>query len=194
MRRAVWLVSFLFIVLALSFSDPLTGFLGIPFGSTKDQVISAMSAKTTIKPIIGDNIIAYENIKFAGRDTKWISFSFYQDYFYASRVVIVPEQNRALETYYAIKKDYYTKYLKPSWDIEEYSWPYRKGDGKEEIALFANKAKINAAWFLDEDNAIYIQLQYNNTEAQCEISILYVENKTSAKMLSAIKANNLDDL
>lgn len=194
MKKAVLLVSFLFIVLTLSFSDPLTGFWGIPFGSTKDQVISAMSAKTTIKPIIGDNVIVYENIKFAGRDTKWIVFGFYQDYFYSSLVRIFPERNRALETYYAIKKDYYTKYGTPSWDNEEYSSPFKKGDGNEETALFANKAKISASWLFDENNAIYIRLLYNNKEAQCEIHISYFEYKTMNKMQSVEKANNLDDL
>ena len=194
MRRAVWLVSFLFIVLALSFSDPLTGFLGIPFGSTKDQVISAMSAKTTIKPFIGNNLISYKNIKFSGRDTEKIFFEFYQDYFYFSLVIIVPERNRALETYYAIKEDYYTKYGTPSWDEEEYSSPFKKGDGYEETALFANKAEISAAWLFDEDNAIYIRLLYNNKEAQCEIQISYFEYKTTNKRQSVEKANNLDDL
>jgi hypothetical protein len=194
MRRAVWLVSFLFIVLALSFSDPLTGFLGIPFGSTKDQVISAMSARTTIKPLIWNDLIAYKNIRFSGRDAEAIFFYFYQDYFCASIVTIVPERNRALETYYAIKKDYYTKYGTPHWDREEYSSPYEKGDGYEETALFANKAKISASWDFDENNAILIQLEYNNKEARCEINISYFEYKTSNKKQSVERANNLDDL
>jgi len=195
MRRAVWLVSFLFIVLALSFSDPLTGFLGIPFGSTKDQVISAMSAKTTIKPIIEDDeTILYKNMKFAGKDAEAIIFEFYQDYFYSSLVTIVPERNRALETYYAIKKDYYTKYGAPSWDKEEYSSPFKKGNGYEETALFANKADINAGWVFDEKNGIYISLKYNNKKFQCEIYISYIEYKTTNMVLSIENANNLDDL
>jgi len=194
MKRAVLLVSFLIIVLTLSFSDPLTGFLGIAFGSTKDQVISAMSAKTTIKPFIGNNLISYKDIKFSGRDAENIFFEFYQDYFYFSLVIIVPERNRALETYYAIKKDYYTKYGTPHWDREEYSSAYKKGDGYEETALFANKANINADWLFDEGNNIYIGLKYNNRETRCEIGILYIEDKTFNKVQSIEKANNLDDL
>ena len=194
MKRAVWLVSFLIIVLTLSFSDPLTGFLGIPFGSTKDQVISAMSAKTTIEPFIGNDVIAYKNIKFSGRDTELIVFYYYQNYFYSSLVIIAPERNRAPETYYAIKKDYYTKYGTPRRDIEEYSWPYKKGDGYEETALFANKANINADWLFDEGNNIYIGLKYNNRETRCEIGILYTEKKTFNKVHSIQQANNLDDL
>jgi hypothetical protein len=192
MKRAVWLVSFLIIVLTLSFSDPLTGFLGIPFGSTKDQVISAMSAQTTIKPIIGDDLIFYENMKFAGRDAEAIAFNFYQNYFYAAMVIIVPERNRALETYYVIKKDYYTKYGTPLIDEEEYSSPYAKGDGYEETALFANKAKINAAWSFDEGNNILIILSY--VYNRCKIAIAYVEDRTSKKVQSIQQANNLDDL
>jgi len=194
MKKAVLLFSFLIIVLTLSFSDLLTGFLGIPFGSTKDQVISAMSAKTTIKPVYGEDSIIYPNMKFAGKDTDEISFNFYQDYFYIAMVIVVPERNRALETYYAIKEDYYTKYGTPRLDREEYSSPFKKGDGYEETALFANKAFIAAIWFFDEDNNIFIELSYNNKETRCEIGILYIEDKTFNKAKSIKKANNLDDL
>jgi hypothetical protein len=194
MKRAVLLVSFLIIVLTLCFSDPLAGFLGITFGSTKDQVISAMNSKTTIKPLIGSDIIIYENIKFAGRDTKGIAFAFYKNYFFNAMVIIIPERNRVLESYYAIKQDYYTKYGKPLIDNEEYYSPYEKGDGHEEIALFANKAKINALWRFDEGNNIFLNIYYNNKLNEYEITILYIEQETFNKVQSIEKANNLDDL
>ena len=150
MKRAVWLVLFLLIVFASSFSEPLTGFLGIPFGSGKAEVIKAMKAKTTIKPAFADALIVYENIKFEGRDAEEIAFTFHGDSLYSAMVVIIPQQDIKLAVYYQIKSDYIIKYGKPL--LDEY---------------------YSVGWFLNEDKIILIQLLYNDKRDRYQIIILY---------------------
>jgi hypothetical protein len=130
------------------FSQKLDGFWGIKFRSSTSFVISEMSKKGyTKKSIDKDSSIRFYNVVFAGRKADLVVFEFYKGKFYSASVLFKSELESETYNYYKLlKKDLNDKYFVTTRDVEDYKYPYEKGDGHWETALKLGKLDLMARW------------------------------------------------
>lgn len=161
----------------------LTGFWGIKFGSSYDEVKSLMnqkqgcvySAESSTKSLI------YSGGKFAGEKIDFLSLSFHNGRFYKAICILNPfSELNIFTTYEAIKQDMSNKYFDPNNEIEEYIYPYKKGDGHEFTAIRTDKAAFGSIWNFDNesitmliDNQLRIALFYDNEKVKRVVDELY---------------------
>jgi hypothetical protein len=152
-----------------------------------------MAPRNFGRPKSNGDVLLWKNVKFAGRDAD-LFFSFYNDKLYTVLAVITVDKGNAFDTYNSIKDDMAAKYGEPTDNIEQYKYPYEKGDGHEETALYANAAKIFCRWVFDSGNYIYISLVYYKPSASNTIGISYVNKSIENEYLGKTKAANQEDL
>lgn len=184
------------ILLILAFSvsaEPLTGFLGVPFRATTEEARAIMFARGYGVPEGDNEIVVWPNAKFAGRNAEIILY-FFKDQFYLGIASIEADRGKALKMYNAMADDITLKYGKPKFDIEEYKSPYKKGDGYEETALYANSASIHKSWYFDNNNTIMVRLYYFKPAASIFVDVAYSDEELFNKYSEAKKSNDLSDL
>lgn len=145
----------------------LNGFLGVNFGSTKENVKARLLSRPECildEDNSDDNALFFNGIKFAGRETLFIMFMFYENGFANATVLIKPKlEAHTISLYSEIKGEINEKYFVSQEDYEIYESPYEKDDGYVETAISVGKATFSCYWtFKDEDNIEdYISLRIN---------------------------------
>jgi hypothetical protein len=176
-------------------ADSLTGFWGIPFGSSTydtEAILVSKGLRNVIRRKDGDgNYLFAAGTSFAGR-TADITFYFFKNQLYMSFVNFTKDMYDLFDEYKALKNDLISKYGTPGSDVEEYKYPYKKGDGDEIMAVRMNAASIYSVWNFDSKNAILLTARYDKESDKYQIllsyryGILYEQKK---------QANNaIDDL
>lgn len=161
----------------------LTGFWGIKFGSSYNEVKSLMNQKQgcVYNPESSSKSLIYSDGKFAGEKIDFLSLSFHNGKFYKAICILNPfSESTLFTTYESIKQDLSNKYFDPNNEIEEYIYPYKKGDGNELTAIKTDKAAFGSIWnFNNEsitmliDNKLRIALFYDNDNVKRVVEELY---------------------
>lgn len=155
MRNKVLL---LFIIISITCNaQNLDGFFGIKFGSTREQVKSIMLERKNGKIDLencSEKKLIFDNVKFAGRMSQFVLFSFVNNKFHTAKVIIKePLESKVVDVYNDIKTELNTKYFKTTDDFENYKSPYEKGDGYTETAIKVGKLTIAAYWTFKNPNS-----------------------------------------
>lgn len=172
--RKVNLAFCLLIIVFPLYSESLEGFWGINWGASSSDIRQAMSQKGYSTNQFSNEIVIYDNVRFAGRDCG-ISFLLSGDRLFCSAVTIIPSRNGSYDAYISLKNDLTIKYNKPTFDIETYKPPYTKGDGYTETAISLNYTKILAAWMFDDGNYILLSVSHDDKKGQNEIYLYYLQ-------------------
>lgn len=168
--KKILFVALLFITNSI-YSQTLDSFMGIKFGTSRDSVKKIMLSKqgcTLNKESSGDDFMAFQNVKFAGREALFISFKFVDNKFHTSSVLFTSTlESKAIELYNDIKDELNEKYYKTESDFETYKYPYEKDDGHVETAIKIGKATFSSFWGFknsnDENITNYISLIISET-------------------------------
>lgn len=143
---------------------PITGFLGVPFGSDRQTVQAALLAKgaTLDKDSSTDEMLAFTNVAIENRKNAALGVQFVKGKAYAA-AFIFPDQpmDKPIEFYNNLVRDFNEIYgLSES--HKDFTSPYHEGDGKEMEAIQAEKAVYLTMW-KDEanDNAVTITIGVN---------------------------------
>lgn len=145
----------------------LSGFWGIDFGSSMVKAKSIMNSKSgcEISEASNSNQLVYTGGSFAGNNIYIVSLKFYNDKFYNGVVYVKPSSGSILSVYNGIIENLTTKYSDPDKVIENYEYPYKKGDEDYETAIKVGKALIASRWYFD-NSSITISVSKN-------LSIMY---------------------
>lgn len=193
MKKWVFLALAILCVTLTIPAEPLTGFLGVSFGSSMDDAKTAMAPRNFGEPFKGANLLVWEKAKFAGRDAT-LFFSFYNGKLYDGLAIITADNGKAFSTYNSMKDDMTAKYGEPTDNIEQYKYPYTKGDGHEETALYANAATIFCRWVFDSGDFIHIMLHYDKPSTSNEVVISYIYKVLNDASLDKTNTTNQRDL
>lgn len=176
----------------------LEGFLGIKFGSSREEVKKSMLLRQDCKLDIqnsNENVLFFDNVNFGGRKTEYIIFKFVNNQFHTGAVVLKPElESKCIELYTKIKDELNEKYFVTDKDYENYKYPYEKGDGHAETAIAVGKAEFVSYWFFNQDtdgeiqNAISIQIKED-----FNIVITYQDGKLITEAIKKQKESNFKD-
>ena len=139
-----------------------SGFWGIDFGSSMFKVKSIMNSKSgcEISEASNSNQLVYTGGSFAGNNIYFLMLEFYNDKFYNGVVSVKPSSGSILSVYNGIIENLTTKYSAPDKAIENYEYPYKKGDEDYETAIKVGKALIASRWNFD-NSSITISVSKN---------------------------------
>lgn len=176
-------IALLFLIPFLGFSQttkPIDGFMGIKFGSSKAQVISALTARgakqvETNKP----DFLFFTNVTLGHRTTDVLAVWFINDKFFASSFEFKAEvDDKTIEYYDSLVNDINDVYGAGK-ATKSFKDPYKDGDGYEITAIQAGDANYYTNW-VDNGNIIQatitlklaIRLLYKDTELAKEADAL----------------------
>ena len=168
-------------------SKDLSGFWGIEFGSSLQQAKEVMKSKAGCEFYTGSNEtqLVYSGGQFAGDDIKALMLEFYNNKFYNATVVVTPSTSNILSAYENMVNNLTAKYSKPDKTLENYEYPYTKGDADYENAIRAGKTQIASRWnFKNAKMQIFISkdLSILYTYTQNEVGDIVDKKKTTNKL------------
>lgn len=196
MKTLVLLI--LFIAHTNAFAQSLDKFYGFRFGCSSDSVKKAMLLKpgcTFNSENSTSTKLIFEGVKFAGRKTMFIMFSFINNKLHSGNVYIMPElSSEIIELYSKIKDELNEKYYKSEKDFEMYMYPFKKTDGDFETAIKAGKTKIMTFWMFKNPKS---ETQQNGISIEITnkmyIVIEYQDGVLAGEEIDKIKKKNFSD-
>jgi hypothetical protein len=172
----VILSNFVFLV-AQDSTRTMDGFLGVKFGASASSVKKNISARSEAKfdsKYSKQDVLIFDRVRIAGKETRFVKFEFFKDQLYGIVAYYKASLDaRTIELYDEIKSDINSKYYYTDADYKSFKYPYEAGDGHEITAITLGKASIVAKWtfaqsdgtenqiYLDIDDNLNIKLFYN---------------------------------
>lgn len=177
----------------------LDAFLGFKFGTSMEHVKEIMLAKpecvVDFENTDNENII-FNGLKFAGRETVFIIFKFFDNKFHTAYVFIKPKlESYVINLYTEIKDEINHKYYITEEDYETYKFPYEKNDNYTETAISLGKASFSSFWkFKNRDTFenIYNYITLDVTE-NLDIRICYQDGILAELCMAKQKEKNQAD-
>lgn len=126
----------------------IDSFLGIKFGSSKAQVLKAMSARGSTLDLAKSNgdFQNYKNVKIGTRKVDVFSIRFVDDKVFQADFYFIPElEAKTIDLYNDIVEDVTNVYGTGS-PFKNFQHPYEDGDGFELSAIKLGKATYNTYW------------------------------------------------
>lgn len=140
----------------------ITGFFGVPFGSTRAQVKEIMKKKGYNITKEDDELQRYKDVTFSDYVGDAI-FGFVSASMNKGAVFIKREEINLLSTYHAIVNELKRKYPEAQFaDEEKYMSPYDKSDGMLSLALDDGKANIESNFLFPDKSGIVVKLIKDN--------------------------------
>lgn len=163
-------------------------FYGIPFGSTKSLVISEMKKKGYNQQPGASKYLTFNKVRFGVRTAYSASFYFYNDKLYKGLFLFIPDVEYIIHPTYVTMAEEITKKYGEGVSTEDYTSPFKKGDGHFLKALKSDKLKITTIWTKESGE---IELSIAPTTL---ISISYLDIKLNNEAYDELKAKTNSDL
>ncbi|GAB3430470.1 hypothetical protein [Niabella aquatica] len=174
----------------------INSFLNIPFGESKEAVITKITERGgRLDNENGlEDALLFNNLKFAGRDCEFMIFNFVNDKFCRAFVYLKANlDSKTIGLYSQIKGELNEKYYMSREDYETYEYPYAKNDGHAETAIILGKANFSCFWKFKNDTSNdddYISLRINE---QFSIIVVYESGRLMTEFENLKKQNNYSD-
>lgn len=159
MKKIILGCLFLGLFLTSSASESPTGFWGIEFGSSREEVKKAMSFKKEIKLALDfGNSISYTGGSWGGENIAMLFFTFFNDKMISATISLRPVSKQyVLIVFDEMVEKLNTKYYKTKKIVRRYKPPFVAGDGYELLAIEEGYATISARWkFNDSEIRTYV--------------------------------------
>lgn len=198
MNSSSRVLSTLFIVFTLLlssnvFAADLEGFMGLPWGSSKEAVSELIKSKggTIDLKNSNDGKLVFDDVLFAGKKVSFIQSYFIDNRLCAATVCDVPDKEfEAIEIYERWKKQLTEKYGNPSKQYKYFIDPYKEGDGYEIQAIKNGKGKFSSFWFFEksgtkeDQGSVSLELNSNTASVinyeDTQLLKMYLEKKSKA--------------
>lgn len=174
MKKIILVCLFLGLFLSSFAEEFPTGFWGIEFGSTREEVRKVMSLKKDMKLALdfGDSI-SYTGGNWSGENVAMLFFKFYNDTMISATISLRPvSQQYVLILFDEMVEKLNAKYYRTKKVTRRYNSPFAAGDGYELLAIEEGYATISARWkFKDSEIRTYVSrdltvlVHYENSKA-----------------------------
>lgn len=140
----------------------IEGFWGVKFGSSQDEVKSAILAKgPTLSSLSTADELMFQDVTFTQRRLAALSFKFVNNKFYEADVTYpAPDDIEVISTFKTIINELSEVYGKPNIS-KNFQFPYADGDGFEAQGIKQGKVSFTAVWKTSNNNAIQLQIDKN---------------------------------
>jgi hypothetical protein len=158
----------LLLTISNAYGQNLNGFMGFPFGTSKNQIKTEFKAKQPSATIYTDEkkTLTFTDAKFGGREAIGIVFAFTDDSKLHTAVVLLEPEfpDKVFTLYDEIITDINTKYHYYDNQNEDWTYPYDKSDKYQHgvTALKLGKLDASTMWKFPttdgEDNVIQVSI------------------------------------
>jgi hypothetical protein len=159
MRKTLLIALLLIPFLGISQTKkPVDGFLGIKFGSSKEDVIAALKARGgVLSDGATDSKIRFTNIKLGPRQSEALRIYFVDNKMCQGSFYFTSEHDsEVIPNYKALVNDISDVYGKGN-SISDFKPPYKEGDGDEIQAIKAGEATIYTD-FKSDNNLLQVKI------------------------------------
>jgi hypothetical protein len=184
------LILFMMILSFSSYSQELTGCMGINFGDPKHRVKEVKNQKGGFVAY-KDNpgALLYTNGSFAGHDAVGAVFRFYDNRMHTAVILLVVDQKPMVMSFYRnILSELTEKYGVTPEKIHTFKRPYYEGDGYEHNAISLGYAELFAVFRFNNDNAISVEVTKD-----LSLKITYQNHELASKEIDQNKQKNSND-
>lgn len=170
------------------------GFLGIPWGATRDQVTQAVLKRDGVKidKELTDEI-TFVGGRFAEMKVVTYQFLFFDQRLCKATVWLETDETRLLAEYQTVRKLLIEKYGKPTHNYAAFSRPYEAGDGHEARAIRSGKGDFSDFWFFPSEKTPKSSL-WSTITTGLLIKLEYEDNPIARKFYERIKEKKKSDL
>jgi hypothetical protein len=183
-------------------AQELTGFMGIPFGSSKEDIKKIFLSKNVDAKIHTDEprTITFTNFNFGGRKAVAVVFGLNDEGKMHTAIVLLENEydDDVFELYDNVVADINNKYHYRDVNNEFWKYPYDKGDKYQHgtTAIKLGKCTLQSMWYFDvndpsshdDDNVIAVE----NTQT-CTVKITYQNGLMISNVVSKNKEKNSQD-
>lgn len=184
-------------------AQELNGFMGIPFGSAKEEVKKTFMSKNPNSKIYTDKpgTLTMTDFTFGGRTAVAVVFGFGESDKMHTAVVLLENSNGddyVFELYENVVKDINNKYHYHDINNEMWKYPYDKSDkfNHGATAIKLGKCELQSMWYFDvndptthdDDNIIAVE----NTQS-CTVKISYQNGLLINEVVSKNNEKNSQD-
>jgi len=180
----------------------LTGFMGMPFGSSKEEIKKTFLSKNPDAKIYADksNTITFTDCVFGGRKTLGIIFGLNDNGQLHTVVVILENENEndVFDLYDNVVSDVNNKYHYRDINNEIWKYPYDKNDKFQHgtTAVKLGKCTLQSMWYFnvndpsthDDDNIIAVEVVES-----CTVKITYQNGIMINDVVEKNNAKNSQD-
>ena len=202
MKKLLSIIIITLLIITSVKGQELTGFMGIPFGSTKSEIKTKFLAKNPNAKIYTDEVrtLTFTDFNFAGKKAMAVVFGLNEKSQMHTAVVLLETErdDDVFELYDNIVNEINDKYHYRDVDNEIWRYPFEKSDKYDYgvTAIKSGKCVLQSIWYFDvndpeshdDDNAIAVQ----NTES-CDIKITYQDGIMISNVVSNNKAKDSQD-
>ncbi|HTK21823.1 MAG TPA: hypothetical protein VL442_20040 [Mucilaginibacter sp.] len=163
-------------------TKPIDGFLGIKFGSTKQQVITAIKARggVLINGAPGANALSFSNVSLARRKSEMLRVKFVDGKAFKAGFMFKPQDDyHAIEYYNDLINDLNAVYGKGE-STKKYSSPASESDQNQMGDLLVGSAEYSTYWDAADKNFIGLFIVKDDDD-NLIVSLSYVDAALSDK-------------
>lgn len=201
MKKLIIFISIILFTITTK-AQELTGFMGIPFGSTKTEIKSTFLSKNPNAKIHTDDTksLTFTDFTFGGRKAIAVIFAINGEGKMHTAIVLLNNDNDddVFDLYDGVVSDINNKYHYRDIDNEIWKYPYDKSDKYQHgtTAMKSGKCTLQSMWYFDvndpsshdDDNIIAVE----NTES-CSVKITYQNGIMISDVVSKNKEKNSQD-
>jgi hypothetical protein len=201
MKKLIIFISIILFTITTN-AQELTGFMGIPFGSTKTEIKSMFLSKNPSAKIHTDDTksLTFTDFNFGGRKAIAVIFGINGEGKMHTAIVLLNNDNddEVFDLYDDVVSDINNKYHYRDVNNEIWKYPYDKSDKYQHgtTAMKLGKCTLQSMWYFDvndpsshdDDNIIAVE----NTES-CSVKITYQNGIMISDVVSKNKEKNSQD-
>lgn len=201
MKNLITFISIILLTISVN-AQELTGFMGIPFGSTKSEIKTAFLNKNPNAKIHTDEAttLTFTNFTFGGRKAVAVVFGLNDQGKMHTAIVLLDNDNddEVFELYDNVVSDINEKYHYRDVNNEIWKYPYERSDKFQHgvTAIKIGKCSLQSMWYFDigdpsthdDDNIICVE----NTQS-CTVKITYQNGIMINEVVSKNKKKDSQD-
>ena len=171
---------------------PIDGFLGVKFGSSKADVVAALTAKgaSLDKANTKEDFFVFRNVKLGPRETQYFTVSFTNDKAYFAVFIFKPEDRPKTVDYYNNLVRDISEIYGTGKPYVNFKSPYKYGDEDEIVALQGGYATMYTTWKSDK-NIIEASIKHDDDELT--VALIYQDGVLAAEQAAKQKAKEKSD-
>lgn len=200
MKKMLLIIVAMLTISSANAENTLNGFMGIPFGTSKSEIVRLFKEKQPKSTIHTDDgkVLTFTDCQFAGRNAIAIVFALNDQSQVHTVTVLLDNKDYEVWTVFdEVVSDIESKYKPRTGEYENWSYPYDKNDKYTHgiTALKVNKLKKAAYWYFpvetgnsDDDNVINVTINDN-----CHVKIIYQNGVMINQVVEKNKQKNSKD-
>jgi hypothetical protein len=169
-------------------TKPVDGFLGVKFGASKAEVITAMEAKGgKLTGTPSEELLVFRELNLGHRHINFLQVALFNNHAYYAVLIFQPENEASTIGFYNSLVSDVSEVYGPGKPTVYFKDPYKAGDGNETLALSLSKGLMFTTWKSDT-HSLQVAI-----DTKLRVLVKYIDEVTYDLAEAAQKAKEKSD-